>query len=102
MIPLFPLLEKGKTERGDLLIRELSRAARSLHQKTPSLFERLLQEMEGEEGVAREAWKLLEGRPRKFSAAKPSSFPSCERPWKGFSPRRRRGKGRIFPTWKTP
>ena len=63
MIPLFPLLEKGKAERGDLLIRELSRAARSLHQKNPPLFERLVQEMEGEEGVAREAWKLLEGRP---------------------------------------
>jgi hypothetical protein len=63
MIPLFPILEKGKTERGDLLVQELSRAARSLHQKNPSLFERLLQEMEGEEGVAREAWKLLEGRP---------------------------------------
>lgn len=63
MISFFPILEKGKAERGDLLVQELSRAARSLHQKIPSLFELLLQEMEGEEGVAREAWKLLEGRP---------------------------------------
>ncbi|HXZ35205.1 MAG TPA: DUF6079 family protein, partial [Thermodesulfobacteriota bacterium] len=79
MIHLFPLLEKGKAERGDLLVRELSRAARSLHQKNPSLFERLLQEMEGEEGIAREAWKLLEGRPAQEIFRRETLLPSILR-----------------------
>lgn len=79
MIPLFPFLEKGKTERGELLVRELSRAARTLHQKNPSLFERLLQEMEGEEGVAREAWKLLEGRPAQEIFRREALLPSILR-----------------------
>jgi hypothetical protein len=79
MIPLFPFLEKGKTERGELLVRELSRAARSLHQKNTSLFERLLQEMDGEEGVSREAWKLLEGRPAQEIFRREALLPSLLR-----------------------
>jgi hypothetical protein len=79
MVPLFPFLEKGKTERGELLVRELSRAARSLHQKNPSFFERLLQEMEGEEGITREAWKLLEGRPAQEIFRREALLPSILR-----------------------
>jgi hypothetical protein len=79
MIPLFPFLGKEKTEKGDLLIRELSRAARSLQRKMPSLLEGLLQEMEGEEGVAPEAWKLLQGRPAQEIFRREALLPSILR-----------------------
>jgi hypothetical protein len=62
---LFPLLhsfEKGKKERGDLLIQELSSAARLLSEKEPDLFERVVQEVEEGGEIFSEVSKLLEGQ----------------------------------------
>ncbi|MEW6377365.1 MAG: DUF6079 family protein, partial [Thermodesulfobacteriota bacterium] len=60
IVPLFPFLQKGKKERGDLLIQELSSAARLLHQKEPDLFERVVQEVDEAGGIFPEVSKLLE------------------------------------------
>ena len=61
LVPLFPFLQKGKEERRDLLIQELSAAARLLRQKEPDLFERAVQEVEEAGGIFPEVSKLLEG-----------------------------------------
>jgi hypothetical protein len=57
--PLLPFLNKGKQERADLLIQELSAAARLLRQKELDLFERAVQEVEEAGGVFPEVSKLL-------------------------------------------
>ncbi|HSR12651.1 MAG TPA: DUF6079 family protein, partial [Thermodesulfobacteriota bacterium] len=59
MIPLFPFLGKGK-ESGDLLVQELSRAARRISEKNPSLFEELVRDVEAEASTVPEAMKVLE------------------------------------------
>ena len=57
---LFPFLNKRKQERGNLLIQQLSAAARLLRQKEPDLFERAVQEVEEAGGVFPEVSKLLD------------------------------------------
>jgi hypothetical protein len=61
LFPLFPFLRKGKEGRGDLLIQELSGAARLLLHKEPDLFERVVQEVEEAGGIFPEVMRLLEG-----------------------------------------
>jgi hypothetical protein len=61
IFPLFPFLEKGKEERGNLFVQQLSAAARALRHKEPSLFEEIVLEVEREEGVLSRVWKLIEG-----------------------------------------
>ncbi len=63
IFPFFPFLEKGKEERGDLVVEQLSKAAGALRQKDPKLFETIVEEIEREEGTFPEVWKLLEGKP---------------------------------------
>ena len=63
IFPFFPFLEKGKEERGDLVVEQLSKAAGALRQKDPKLFETVIQEVEREEGTFPEVWKLLEEKP---------------------------------------
>ncbi len=76
IVPLFPFLDKGKEERGDLLIRELARAAGSLRGKNPPVFEGLVQEVEAGDGALSEVWKLLEGRDPREIFGRESLFPS--------------------------
>jgi hypothetical protein len=61
IIPLFPFLEQGDEERGDLLVSQLSQAAGLLRQKDPGLFEEIIEEAEKEEGFPERAWRLLDG-----------------------------------------
>ena len=61
IFPLLPFLEKGKEERGNLFVQQLSMAARALREKDPSLFEEIVQEVEREEGILPRLWRLLEG-----------------------------------------
>jgi len=61
ILPLFPFLEKGD-ERGNLLVQQLSLAAGELQEKEGSLFERMIGEVEREEGLIAEMWKLLAPR----------------------------------------
>jgi len=79
IFPFFPFLEKGKEERGDLLVQQLSKAAGALHQKDPKLFETIIQEIEREERTFSEVWKLLEGRPLIDIFRRESLFPSILR-----------------------
>jgi len=79
IFPFFPFLEKGKEERGGLLIQQLSKAARTLHQKDPKLFEAIIAETETEEKTFSEVWKLLEGKPLIEIFRRESIFPSILR-----------------------
>ncbi|MEW6184778.1 MAG: DUF6079 family protein [Thermodesulfobacteriota bacterium] len=61
LFTLFPFLEKGKAERGLVIISQLAQAAGLLRQKEPALFETLVLEVEKEEGFTARVWRLLEG-----------------------------------------
>jgi hypothetical protein len=77
--PLFPFLQKGKEARGDLLIKELSAAARLLRQKRPDLFERVVQEGEEAGGIFPEVSMLLEGEKAVDIFRRETIFPSILR-----------------------
>ena len=62
ILSLFPFLEKGKEERGALLIQQLSEAAKALRKKDPYLFDVIVLETEREESTILELWKLLSGK----------------------------------------
>jgi len=62
LFSLFSFLQKGKEERGNLLVQQLSSAAGALLQKEPALFEAAVQEVEREEGGLSGIWKLLKGK----------------------------------------
>jgi hypothetical protein len=79
IVPLFPFLQKGKEGRGDLLIQELSAAARLLRQKEPDLFERAVQEVEEAGGIFPEVSKLLEGEKAVDIFSRETIFPSILR-----------------------
>jgi hypothetical protein len=77
--PLFPFLNKRKQERGNLLIQQLSAAARVLRQKEPNLFERAVQEVEEAGGVFPEVSKLLDERRAVDIFCRETIFPSILR-----------------------
>jgi hypothetical protein len=79
LVPLFPFLQKGRGGRGDLLIQELSGAARLLRQKEPDLFERVVQEVEEAGGIFPEVSKLLEGQRAVDIFSRETIFPSILR-----------------------
>jgi len=79
IVPLFPFLQKGKEERGDLLIQELSGAARLLRKKEPDLFERVVQEVEEAGGIFPEVSKLLDGEKAADIFRRETIFPSILR-----------------------
>jgi hypothetical protein len=61
IFPLFPFLEGGKEEKANLIVQQLSSAARVLRQKAPDVFEVTAEEVEREEGILSRIWRLLEG-----------------------------------------
>jgi hypothetical protein len=79
LVPLFPFLQKGKKERGDLLVQQLSAAARLLRQKEPDLFESIVQEVEETGGILSEVSKLLEGEKAVDIFRRETIFPSILR-----------------------
>ena len=79
LVPLFPFLQKGKEGRGDLLIQELSGAARLFRQKEPDLFERVVQEVEEARGIFPEVSRLLEGEKAVDIFCRETLFPSILR-----------------------
>jgi hypothetical protein len=79
LVPLFPFLQKGKEGRGDLLIQELSGAARLLHQKEPDLFERVVQEVEEGGGIFPEVSRFLESEKAVDIFSRETIFPSILR-----------------------
>jgi hypothetical protein len=79
LLPLFPFLQKGKEGRGDLLIQELSGAARLIRQKEPDLFERIVQEVEEAGGIFPEISRLLEGEKAVDIFCRETIFPSILR-----------------------
>jgi len=79
IVSRFPFLQKGKEGRGDLLIQELSSAARLLRQKEPELFERAVQEVEEAGGIFPEVSKLLEGEKAVDIFCRETIFPSILR-----------------------
>jgi hypothetical protein len=79
LVPLFPFLQKGKEGRGDLLIQELSGAAKLLRQKEPDLFERVVQEVEEAGGIFPEVSRLFEGEKAVDIFCRETIFPSILR-----------------------
>jgi hypothetical protein len=79
LFPLFPFLQKGKEGRGDLLVQELSGAARVLRQKETDLFERVVQEVEEAGGIFPEVSRLLEGEKAVDIFCRETVFPSILR-----------------------
>jgi hypothetical protein len=79
LFPLFPFLQKGKEGRGDLLVQELSGAARLIRQKEPDLFERVVQEVEEAGGIYPEISRLLEGEKAVDIFCRETIFPSILR-----------------------
>jgi hypothetical protein len=79
VVPLFPFLQKGKEGRGDLLVQQLSGAARLLRQKVPDLFERVVQEVEEAGGIYPEVIRLLEGEKAGDIFCRETIFPSILR-----------------------
>jgi len=77
--PLFPFLQKGTEGRGDLLIQELSGAARLIRQKQPDLFERVVQEVEETGGIFPEVSRFLEGEKAVDIFCRETVFPSILR-----------------------
>ena len=77
--PIFPFLQKGKEGKGDLLIQELSGAARLLLQKEPKLFERVVQEVEEAGGIFLEVSKLIEEEKAADIFCRETIFPSILR-----------------------
>lgn len=73
---LLPFLEKRIGERDDLLLQEFARAAKSLRQKDPDLFTSQAKELEGEEGLLGELWKILGNKPIKETFREETIFPS--------------------------
>jgi hypothetical protein len=76
IFPFFPFLEKGRGERGELVVEQLSKAAGALREKDPHLFETIIQDVEREEGTFPEVWKLLDGRSAIDIFRQESFFPS--------------------------
>ncbi len=79
LVPLFPFLQKGKEGRGDLLIQELSGAARLLRQKESGLFETVVQEVEEAGGIFPEVSRLLEEEKAVDIFCRETVFPSILR-----------------------
>ncbi len=99
--PLFPFLQKGKEERRDLLIQELSSATRLLCQKEPDLLERIVQEVEESGGISSEVSRLLKGEKALDIFCQETLFPSILRETFErllISSEEERGRGRITPS----
>jgi hypothetical protein len=79
LFPLFPFLQKGKEGRGDLLIQELSGAARLIRQKEFNLFERVVLEVEEAGEIFPEVSRLLEGEKAVDIFCRETVFPSILR-----------------------
>jgi hypothetical protein len=79
LVPVFPFLQKGKEGRGDLLVQQLSGAARLLRQKEPDLFERVVQEIEEAGGIYPEVIRLFEGEKAGDIFCRETIFPSVLR-----------------------
>ncbi|MDI7259416.1 MAG: DUF6079 family protein [Thermodesulfobacteriota bacterium] len=79
IFPLFSFLEKGKEERGKLLVQQLSEAAKAMRQREPALFEKAVQEVEREEGLLSGLWRLLEGENTLHVFRREAIFPSILR-----------------------
>jgi hypothetical protein len=79
LFPLFPFLQKGKEGRGDLLIQQLSGAARLLLQKEPDLFERVVEEVEEAGGIFPEVSMFLEREKGVDIFCRETIFPSILR-----------------------
>ncbi|MFB3884745.1 MAG: DUF6079 family protein [Thermodesulfobacteriota bacterium] len=79
LFPLFPFLQKGKEGRGELLVQELSGAARLIRQKEPDLFDRIVQEVEEAGGIFPEVSRLLEGEKAVDIFCRETVFPSILR-----------------------
>lgn len=76
---LFPFFEKAGEEKGDLLVQQLSSAARGLRQNWPDLFEEAVQEVEKEEETLFRALRLLEGETSADLFRRETIFPSILR-----------------------
>jgi hypothetical protein len=76
---LFPFLEKAGEEKGDLLVQQLSSAAKVLRQKRPDLFEETVREVEEEEEILFRAWRLLDGETSADIFRREMIFPSILR-----------------------
>lgn len=79
IFPLFPFLKKGPEERGEVLVRQLAEAARRFSEQEPARIESLVGDLEREEGLPAELWKLLAPRPPLIVFRRETIFPSVLR-----------------------